>query len=116
MTRTNNVMNDILVETRLSESDLAQPGMSVENAEVDEPQSKRPRTSCKSGAASKTKPIHADSDDVEIGAKNTLDELNQKVSRISEIINSFVPAVKELKVANDAAQQQGSPSLYEMTL
>ena len=30
-------MDKILVETHLSESDPAQPGMSVENAEVDQP-------------------------------------------------------------------------------
>ena len=113
MARTNNVMDEILVETLLSESDPAQPGTSVENAEVDQPQTKRPRISGKSGAASKTKPIHADNGDAEIGAKNTLDELNQKVSQLTEIINSFAPVVKELKGAYDAAQQQDSPSLYE---
>ena len=53
MARTSDVMDEILVETRLSESDLAQPGTSIGNAEVEQPQSKRPRTSGKSGVASK---------------------------------------------------------------
>ena len=104
MARTSDIMDEILVETRVSESDPAQPGTSIENAEVEQPQSKRPRTSGKSGVASKTKPIHTASDDIEFGGKNTLDELNQKVSQLTEIINSFAPVVQELKGAYDAAQ------------
>ncbi|CAB3996634.1 Hypothetical predicted protein [Paramuricea clavata] len=63
-----------LVETLLSEPDTAQPSTSLENIEVDQPRSKRRRTSGKpgkSGAGSKTKLVNAVSDEAENGGKNS---------------------------------------------
>ena len=109
MVQTSDVMDDMLVETLLSEPERAQPSMSGASIEVDHQRSKWPHISGKtekSGAASKVKPVNAISDEAGNGGKNTLEELNQKVSQITEIINTFAFVVQELKGAYDAAQQQ----------
>ena len=105
MAQTSDVMDDMLVETLLSEPDPAQPSTSGASIEFDHPRSKRPRISGKtgkSGAASKVKPVNAVSDEAGNGGKNTLEGLLQKVSQLTEIINTFAPVVQELKGAYDA--------------
>ena len=52
------------------------------------------------------KPVNAVSDEAKNGGENTQEELNQKVSQLTEIVNTFAPVVQDLKGAYDAAQQQ----------
>ena len=99
MAQTSDVMDDMLVETLLSEPHPAQPSTSGASIEVDHPRSKRPRISGKtgkSGAASKTRKCRQRllSTPRKRG-KNTVVELHQKVSQLPEILNTFAPVVQD---------------------
>ena len=64
MAQTSDVMDDMLVETLLSEPNLAQPSTPGASMEVDHLRSKWPSISGKSGAASKVKSVNAVSDEL----------------------------------------------------
>ena len=47
------------------------------------------------------------------GGKITVEKIDQKLTQLAEIVNSFAPVVKELKSAYDAAQQQAEADMSE---
>ena len=47
------------------------------------------------------------------GGKITVKKIDQKLTQLAEIVNSFAPVIKELKSAYDAAQQQAEADMSE---